>query len=222
MLDEFISINRTELIDRCNRKGARDQLPFARSAGDGPGVPIFFDQLIDALRKERTPTVVQAHVPRKTRQTSEIGRAAARRGAELLHRGYTIEEVVHEYGNVCQAVTELAIERMTQISNEEFRMLNRCLDDAIADAVTSYAFAGKHVAVDRTNDMHARLEVLSEEHKRLLGIANQAFSAIKAGNVGVTGATGSLLAHALTEMGSVVDRAITELRDASVAQPDGS
>ncbi len=222
MLDEFISINRTELIDRCNRKGARDQLPFARSAGDGPGVPIFFDQLIDALRKERTPTVVQAHVPRKTRQTSEIGRAAARRGAELLHRGYTIEEVVHEYGNVCQAVTELAIERMTQISNEEFRTLNRCLDDAIADAVTSYACAGKGLGEERANDVVDRLDALAEEHGRLLAVADQAFCAIRAGNVGATGATGSLLSHALAELGSVVDRAISDVRRAPVTESDES
>lgn len=212
MLQEFITDNRAELIDRCNRKSAKDDLPFARSVRDGPGVPAFLDQLIDALRMEQVPAVSSAQVHRQERQTSDIGRAAAQRGAELLQRGYTIDEVVHEYGNVCQSVTELAIERMAQISNQEFRTLNRCLDDAIADAVTSYASAGKHVQGQRTRDVGNRLDALAEEHGKLLAAAHQAFSAIRAGNVGATGATGTLLVHALSELAHVVDRAITDLR----------
>ncbi|MEO7432987.1 MAG: hypothetical protein ABIR62_13390 [Dokdonella sp.] len=222
MLQEFITDNRAELIDRCNRKSAKDDLPFARSERDGPGVPAFLDQLIDALRMEQVPAVSRAQVHRQERQTSDIGRAAAQRGAELLQRGYTIDEVVHEYGNVCQSVTELAIERMAQISNQEFRTLNRCLDDAIADAVTSYASAGNRVQGQQTRDVGNRLDALAEEHGKLLAAAHQAFSAIRAGNVGATGATGTLLLHALSELAHVVDRAITDLRREAAVASDAS
>lgn len=221
MLQEFIRDNRAELIDRCNRMGANDDLPFARSVGDGPGVPVFLDQLIDALRIEQVPAVSSAQVRRQELQTSDIGRTAAQRGAELLRRGYTIGEVVHEYGNVCQSVTELAIERMAQISNQEFRTLNRCLDDAIADAVTSYASAGKGVQGRRTRDVDDRLDAFADEHARLLAVADQAFSAIRAGNVGATGATGTLLLHALTELAHVVDRAITDIQSEAAVASDG-
>ena len=47
-------------------------------------------------------------------------------------------QVVHDYGGVCQAVTELADEMHAPITADEFRIFNRCLDDAIAEAVTEY------------------------------------------------------------------------------------
>ena len=49
-----------------------------------------------------------------------------------------MSQVVHDYGDVCQAITELAVEMDAPISTDDFRMLNRCLDDAIAGAVTEY------------------------------------------------------------------------------------
>ena len=61
------------------------------------GIPLFFDQLIEALR----------HSPRKS---DEIDMSAAKHGDEMLRRGFTVAQVVHDYGDVCQAVTELAFE----------------------------------------------------------------------------------------------------------------
>lgn len=42
---------------------------------------------------------------------SEIGRTAALQGAEFLRLGYTLDQVVHGYGDVCQAITTLAVEQ---------------------------------------------------------------------------------------------------------------
>ncbi|HTS82385.1 MAG TPA: hypothetical protein VMH40_17410 [Myxococcaceae bacterium] len=53
--------------------------------------------------------------------------------------GFTVAQVVHDDGNVCQAITELAIERNPLINAEDFHTLNRCLDTAIAEAVTEHA-----------------------------------------------------------------------------------
>lgn len=60
------------------------------------------------------------------------------RGRELLHRGWPADLVVHGYGDLCQAITELASEFGKPVQIHEFRTLNRCLDNAIADAVTEY------------------------------------------------------------------------------------
>src|SRR6202023_2773778 len=79
---------------------------------------------------------------------TEIGRAAALHGTELLRRGYSIDQVVHDYGDVCQSVTALAVEQAIPISTDEFRTLNRCLDDAIADAVASFG-SGRQSSIDR-------------------------------------------------------------------------
>ncbi|MEO5561229.1 MAG: hypothetical protein ABIO49_14905 [Dokdonella sp.] len=173
------------------------------------GVPLLLDQLVETLQAERT-TDALAH--QGIRSQSDIGRTATLRGAELLHKGYSAEEVVHEYGNVCQAVTELAIEVTAPITNDDFKTLNRCLDDAIADAVTSYAAAHKELVADKEQDLHARLDFFAQEHRRLVDAATQAFSAIKRGHVGATGATGSLLTHTLSELRDLVSRAIPEIQ----------
>jgi hypothetical protein len=125
--------------------------------------------------------------------------------------------VVHEYGNICQAVTELAIEAATSISTDEFRTLNRCLDDAIADAVSSYALGGEMPVADPARELLARLDFLQEQHRRLTDIASGAFSAIRAGNVGAAGATGFLLAHALSELCALVERVVPQIRAAATS-----
>jgi hypothetical protein len=42
-------------------------------------------------------------------------------------------------GDVCQAITELALDQKAPITVKEFHTLNRCLDAAIAEAVTEHA-----------------------------------------------------------------------------------
>ena len=60
-------------------------------------------------------------------------------GRDLLEEGFTLEQVIRDYGDVCQAVTSLASETGAPISAGEFHIFNRCLDDAIAAAVTEYS-----------------------------------------------------------------------------------
>ena len=73
-------------------------------------------------------------------QSSEIGAPRRCTGASCLQQGFTVDQVVHDYGDLCQAITDLAFERDAPIAIDEFRTLNRCLDNGIADAVTEYAF----------------------------------------------------------------------------------
>ena len=68
----------------------------------------------------------------------EIADSALQHGHDLLTQGFTVSQVVHDYGDVCQSITELAGEMNVPISTDDFRTLNRCLDDAIAGAVTGY------------------------------------------------------------------------------------
>jgi hypothetical protein len=64
-------------------------------------------------------------------------------------QGFTLEQVVRDYGDVCRAVTNLAFETNASIEVDEFRTFNRCLDDAIAVAVTEYA---RHSPVSLENE----------------------------------------------------------------------
>jgi hypothetical protein len=218
MLHEFLTSNRTELITRCRNKVAKR---FASSETPAPldhGVPLFLQQLVETLRLEETPPG-HTVAPESTSSSMEIGRVAGLHGAELLRLGYSVDQVVHDYGDVCQSVTELAGEQDTEISAVEFRILNRCLDNAIADAVTSFGHARQILINDQAVTLEHRLRMFSDEQKRLVDIAIHSYSVIKTGTVGVTGATGTLLIHALEELRSLTDRTLPEIHLASPSSP---
>src|ERR1700731_3521377 len=147
MLHEFLTSNRQLLISRCREKVAKRFEPTETEATVDHGVPLFLQQLVETLREEQGTdfrSVESEPAPAPT----EIGRAAALHGAELLRQGFSVDQVVHDYGDVCQSVTALAVEQATPISADEFRTLNRCLDNAIADAVASFG-AARQMSMDR-------------------------------------------------------------------------
>jgi hypothetical protein len=76
----------------------------------------------------------------------------------------------------------LALRIPSRPSSKPFRSLNRCLDEAIADAVTAFADVHETALLDRSADLHQRLGKLAEEQGRLVAIALQTFAAIQSGN----------------------------------------
>jgi hypothetical protein len=214
MLHEFLTSNRQLLISRCREKVAKRFEPTETLATVDHGVPLFLQQLVETLRAEQS-TDIRSGDSEPTPAPTEIGRAAALHGAELLRQGFSVDQVVHDYGDVCQCVTALAVEQEVAISTDEFRTLNRCLDNAIADAVASFGSA-RQTSIDRqTETLQQRLVVFAAEHRRLIDIAIQSVTAIKTGNIGISGATGTLLVHALEELRSLTDRTLPEIRLAS-------
>ena len=214
MLHEFLTSNRQLLISRCREKVAKRFEPTETEATVDHGVPLFLQQLVETLREEQNTdfrSVESEPAPAPT----EIGRAAALHGAELLRQGFSVDQVVHDYGDVCQSVTALAVEQEILISTDEFRTLNRCLDNAIADAVASFGSA-RQTSIDRQAEtLQQRLVAFAAEQRRLVDIAIQSLTAIKTGNIGIGGATGTLLAHALEELRSLTERTLPEIRLAS-------
>ena len=175
MLHEIVTSNRTELIARCRNKAAKRFAPSAIPAPIDHGIPLFLQQLVETLRLEETPPG-HTVAPGATPDPTEIGRAVALHDAELLRLGYTLDQVVRDYGDVCQAVTELAGEEDERITAGEFRTLNRCLDNAIADAVTSFGHARQILINDQAVTLEHRLRMFSDEpdsssfpHKALMG-----------------------------------------------------
>ena len=214
MLHEFLTSNRQLLINRCREKVAKRFEPTETPGTVDHGVPLFLQQLVETLRDEQQTDARSADSEPAPAPT-EIGRAAALHGAELLRQGFSVDQVVHDYGDVCQSVTALAVEQEVAISTDEFRTLNRCLDNAIADAVASFGSA-RQTSIDRQAEtLQQRLVAFAAEHRRLIDIATQALAAIKTGNIGIGGATGTLLAHALEELRSLTDRTLPEIRLAS-------
>src|SRR5688500_6353253 len=126
MLHEFIATYRDEIILRCRAKVATRSVPPPTESEIDHGVPLFLDQLVATLRGGQDTL------------NPEISRSAVLHGHDLLLQGFTVSQVVHDYGDICQTITELALEWNAPISTDDFRTLNRCLDDAIAGAVTEF------------------------------------------------------------------------------------
>jgi hypothetical protein len=180
-LATFIDEHRDELIGRCRAKVAARTAPLPTEA-DTHGVPLFLSQLSTELSNGRS-------------ETREISQGALQHGHELLTRGFTIAQVVHDYGDVCQSITDLAVETHAPIAVEDFRTLNRCLDDAIAGAVTEFAR-------EQDNTRDADLSELWS----MVNSASAAFEALRSGKVGVGGATGVVLGRTLAALRAYVDR----------------
>jgi signal transduction histidine kinase len=199
-LHEFITANRGELIARCRQKSAARPLPSPPIEGAIDGRPLFLDQLVNALQSGRTSSL-------------EIGNSAAQQGQALLLQGFTVSQVVHSYGDVCQAVTDLAIEMDAPIGTDDFRTLNCCLDDAIAAAVTQFSRGQHQSTIDGEIESGSqRLGFLAHELRNLLNTAVLAFEVLKTGNVGVGGSTGTLLHRSLMGLRALISRSLAEVR----------
>ena len=215
MLHEFLDAHRAELIARCRFKVARRAAPEASQAALEHGVPLFLQQLIGTLRVEL------ASIPAQGGELAvALGATATRHGLELLEHGYRLDEVVHDYGDLCQAITDLAFERAVPVDVAEFRILNRCLDSAIADAVTEFS-RRRDVLRDenRARGLSERLGSLAHELRNHVHTATLALTALRAGGIGLGGATGGVLDRSLLGLRTLIDRALLEARTSTGMQP---
>jgi signal transduction histidine kinase len=217
MMHEFLTENRGELIERCRMKVARRPAPRATEAELDHGITMFLDQIIKTLKAEESNTPTESE--RMSGASggvdavlSEMGVSAKEHGRELLQHGFTIDQVVHDYGDLCQSITDLAVELNVPISNDEFRTLNRCLDNGIAVAATEFNAQRDNIFADKDARANERLGFFAHELRNHLNSATLALTAIKAGSVGLTGATGAVLDRSLVGLRRLIDRSLAEAR----------
>jgi hypothetical protein len=185
-LCEFIEAHRDELIGRCRVKVAKRPVPPPPQAAIDHGVVVFLDQVVMELR----------HGPS---QTHEIDKSAIQHGHDLLDRGFNVSQVVHDYGDICQSITDLAVEQSAPISADDFRTLNRCLDNAIASAVTEHARERQVTRNER-----------SQELRNLTDAAITAFEVLQSGRVEVAERTGAMVHGSLMSIRALIDRQLAE------------
>ncbi|MEO8277541.1 MAG: HAMP domain-containing sensor histidine kinase [Thermoanaerobaculia bacterium] len=200
MLYEFLHINRDAIIARSRQKLTARPWPTVTSTEIDHGVPLFLTQLTETLKNEGTSSPFSA---------TAIGSAATLHGRDLLALGFTASQVVHDYGDICQAVTEIAMEQNAPITTDEFHTLNRCLDTATAEAVTEHA---RITAEARYSEEVERSGQVAHETRDLLNTAVLAFEALKRGTVAVNGSTGAMLGRSLTALRDLVDSSLSEIR----------
>jgi len=217
MLHLFLTANKAQLIDRCKAKVALRRALRSEHDQLESGIPKFLGQLITTLEIEQTSE------PMSSRKVSgpsgggpvdsEIGVTAARHGRELLERGYTVEQVVHNYGDLCQAITEMAIEHDEPFTVDEFRTLNRCLDNGIAAAVKEFGVQRDHMfANGGIRSSNERIGFLAHELRNFIHTATLAVAAMKSGVVGNAGATAGVLDRSLAGMRVLIDRSLADVR----------
>jgi signal transduction histidine kinase len=226
MMHVFLANNRDALIERCRAKVAQRPSREATVQQLQNGIPLFLDQLIKTLRIEQTSQPMDSRrisgPSGGGASPSEIGKSAAEHGRALLNLGFSVDQVVHDYGDLCQAITDLAYERDAPFQIDEFRTLNRCLDNAIADAVTEFSYQRDFVMADRQAiEMQQRLGSFAHELRNFLQTATLAFTAAKTGNLSLSGATGSVLERSLEGLRDLIRHSLEEVRTATSnsAQP---
>ena len=218
MLHEYLSDKRMALIERCLSKAMQRSVPKTIDEPIVHGIPLLLDQIIRTLQVEQTSEPMQSRdisgpEGGGASATSEIGATARLHAHELLRQGYTVERVVHDYGDLCQAITDLAFEERVPIQVDEFRTLNRCLDNAIAYSVTEYAFEREQLVADRgAAAFHEHLGIFAHELRNLLTTAMHALAAMKTGQVSLTGPTGAILGRSLTGLQRLIDRSLADVR----------
>ena len=206
MLHEFITSYREAIIARTREKLTDRPWPLVSTSELEHGVPLFLTQLSETLRLEMTPTPFS----RKA-----IGESAVRHGRELRTLGFNISQVVHDYGDICQAITEIAVDQHLPITTEEFHVLNRCLDAAIAEAVTEHA---RITAESRSTEEIERSGRLAHEIRDIVNTAVLAFHTLKRGTVAINGSTGAVLGRSLMALRDLVDSTLSDIRMAANIQ----
>jgi signal transduction histidine kinase len=198
MLHDFLSANREAIIARTREKVGNRFAPRATPTELENGIPLFLTQLIGRLQ-----------TPAHQAGTAAIAQGAARHGDEMRRMGFTVGQVVHDYGELCQAITELAVDTKTAIGSDEFKILNGCLDDAVAFAVTEFGRQREQSVLDQGLE---HLGVLSHELRNALNSATIAFSALQSGSVGAGGSTSKVIFRSLARMRDLLDRSFAEVR----------
>ncbi len=208
MLHEFLTFHHETIVARARvRLLARSSLR-ANESEVRDGVPLFLRQLEKILRRENL-TSARPQETAEVGAPSEMGASASRQGGNLRQAGFNIAQVVQAYGDICQAITALATELRTPITSDEFRTLNRCLDEVIAEAVTEFARQRDRSVASQNTE---RLGIFAHELRNHLNTALLAYEALKIGAVGISSNTGSMLGRALLGLRSLIDTSLAEVR----------
>ena len=200
VLGPFIVANREIILARARARVASRTYPKPSEEELRNGIPVFLDQLCTALLLAKSTDEIDHE---------QLSASAGRHGKDLLRLGLTVAQVVRDYGDVCQVITQLAIEQDARIGANEFQTLNLCLDDAVANAVTEYNRNRERATADEGTE---RLGILAHEMRNLLNTASLSFEIIKSGQVAVGGSTSLVLDRSLLGLRALLDRSLADVR----------
>lgn len=207
MLTEFLRANRPAIVARSTSMLLSRAVPSPTEEELRHGIPLFLDQLEARLQPDS----------QDVKEDATLRQSASRHGDALHRIGLTIAEVVQEYGDVCQSITELAVRQKARITPSDFQTLNLCLDEAISEAVTSYARHREDHIEGRANE---RISAVAHEMRTQVHTALLTFESMRTGVAPLNGSTARIHLQSLLSLQTAIDRALAEVRlDAGAVQP---
>lgn len=192
MLHELLSDNRDEIVVRCARKlhARHPDRPIDELLDT---IPQFVDEIIKAERRE-------AGLPEDTPLPQDPVYARAH-GEQRFRHGYEPAELAYDFGTISDVIGELAIENDLHVDPRSYKLLNECLDKAIAQSIHEY------FALSRTTgDMEIAEWVGSLGHELRNAVATglMAYAALRSGQVGIDSRTSRVLERSLRRAEALV------------------
>jgi signal transduction histidine kinase len=195
MLHEFLTTNAEVITARARTTMAARTVHVPTAEALKNGVPLFLEQLIDRLKA--------------TPDRKAIEESATHHGGELLTMGFTVDQVVRGYGDICQVITALAEETGAPIAIHEVRTLNRCLDEATAHAVVEYERQRDQAVANAGTEIRGEL---AHELRNRLAAAMLSYGILRGGTVAIGGSTGAVLGRNLRAMQTLINNSLVGVR----------
>jgi signal transduction histidine kinase len=200
MLHELLSQKRDEIVLRCERK-LRERHPDRPPDELLDTIPEFLDELIKAERR-----MVGLHEETTLPNDSELARA---HGQQRFYAGYEIDEIVLDFGTISEAIGELAIESNVNLDAPSYKLLNECIDKALAQSITEYFMLSR---ASQEQGVATWIGSLGHELRNAVASALMAYAALDAGHVSIHSRTAKVLERSLHRIESLVSRTLAAMQ----------
>jgi signal transduction histidine kinase len=134
--------------------------------------------------------------------------------AQRYRMGYPLADLVHDYGDLCTAITQIAEDAGETIDVVEYRIVNLCVDDAIASAVTEYLEQRDNHIEDQNSE---QLGFVAHELRNALNTATMSFDLLRKGQLNLHGHTAEVVARSQARLRRLIDKLVANVRLASGA-----
>lgn len=202
LLHEFLVQRREQILARCKTKVGASSAEAGRCESElTEGLSRYIDEIIEALRLAAGPP----HAARP----ADASAIAAGHGGQRFRLGFKITDVVYDYGCICDAITEEALEHQQPISVAEFRVLNQSLDAGIAEGISEYARRRESLL---DSEHVSSLGFIAHELRNALSGAVLSFQMLKSGGRPVVGPTADILERSQERLRWLIDRMLTDVR----------
>jgi signal transduction histidine kinase len=199
-LRDFVADHREQILAQARWRFVARIGPLAAETDLAHGLPVFLEQLREALRRASANEPVDHDA---------IQVSAGEHGAELFRQGASVAQLVHDYGDVGQVIRAMADTERSTITVEESQTLGSCIDDAIAGAVAVFAGHRERAIADEGS---RRLGAVAYEMRGELNDAITAFASVRRGVSPTRGSTSAIIDRSLMRLNSLVDRSLADVR----------